>query len=126
MAHDEHHEHLVKEVEELFKPVLEKSPQAMYIYLDDEHKTCNQKFADLLGYSSIQEWVSNEAALSDVLEEDQEKVINAYMKASDNLEASVISVTFAKKDKTKVKVKVILTPVAYKGENFVVHFIEEE
>ena len=53
MAHDAHHQHLVKELAEQLEPVLSNSPQAIYLYLDDEHKTCNQKFADLLGYNSI-------------------------------------------------------------------------
>lgn len=126
MAHDEHHEHLIKEVEDLFKPVLTKSPQAIYIYLDDAHKICNQKFADLVGYSSIQEWVDNEYPLSDVLEEDQEKVIEAYGKASENLEASKLSTTIIKKDKTKIKVDIILAPFSYKNEVFVVHFIDKQ
>ncbi len=65
MTHDQHHEHLIAEVEELYKPILSKSPQAIYIYLDDEHKTCNKKFSSLLGYKSVKEWVDNEYPLAD-------------------------------------------------------------
>jgi hypothetical protein len=32
------------------KQVLDKSGQAIYLYLDDSHKVCNKKFADMLGY----------------------------------------------------------------------------
>src|SRR3989344_6899464 len=98
MVHDEHYEHLVKEIAEQFEPVLSKSPQGIYIYLDDEHKICNKKFADMLGYKSIEEWVSNETPVGDVLEEDQEKVIKAYGEACEHFKASKLSVSiFLKK-----------------------------
>lgn len=121
--HDPHHEHLIKEITEVFKPVLENSPQAVYIYLDDTHKICNKKFADLLGYKSVQEWVDNQYPVDDVLEADQEKVINAYMDASRNLKAGRVSATAVKKDGKKIAVDIIMTPFTYRGEVFVVHFI---
>ena len=126
MVHDEHHEHLVKEIAEQFEPVLSKSPQGIYIYLDDEHKICNKKFADMLGYKSIEEWVSNETPVGDVLEEDQEKVIDAYGEASRNLKASRLSASIVRKDGKKIKADVIMAPITYKGEIFVIHFVSEE
>lgn len=123
---EEHHQHLVKELAEQLEPVLSKSPQAIYIYLDDAHKICNQKFADLLGYSSVQQWVDNEYPIDDLSEEDQEKGINAYMDASKKFKAGSIQGTWVKKDGTKIKTDVILAPLSYKGEVFVIHFISEE
>lgn len=125
MAHDEHHEHLIKEVGQLFEPVLSHSPQAIYIYLDDTHKICNQKFADLLGYSSIEEWVANETPIDDVIEEDRNKGIEAYGKASENLEASSLNGTWKTKDGSEINTEIIMVPFAYKDEVFVVHFISK-
>lgn len=125
MAHDEHHEHLVKEIAEQFEPVLSKSPQGVYIYLDDAHKICNKKFAEMLGYESVAEWVANEFPVGDVSEEDQEKVINAYGEASRSLKASKLSVSIVRKDHKKIKVDIIMAPITYKEEVFVVHFISE-
>ncbi len=125
MAHDEHHKHLIKEIAEQFEPVLSKSPQAIYIYLDDEHKICNQKFADLLGYKSIQEWVDNEYPVEDVDEADQDKGIKAYMDASTKFKAATFSGSFIKKDGKKIKAEVMMVPVTYKNEVFVLHFISE-
>ena len=126
MAHDEHHEHLVKEVENLLDPILENSPQAIYIYLDDQHKICNQKFADLLGYKSIADWVANETPVDDVVESDQNKVIEAYGNASEKLEASTLSVAIKTKDGSEIEVDVIMTPFTYKNEVFVVHYISKK
>src|SRR3989344_5774031 len=123
MAHDQHHEHLVKELAEQLEPVFSNSPQAVYIYLDDEHKICNQKFADMLGYKSVGEWVANEFPVGDVSEKDQEKVIKAYGEASENLKANTVSATVVRKDGKEVRVNVILAPITYKNEVFVIHFV---
>ncbi len=123
MAHDEHHEHLIKEIAEIFEPILSDSPQAIYIYLDDTHKICNQNFADLLGYESIDKWVEVESPIDDVVEGDQNTVIEAYGKASEELTASFLSVNIKTKGGSEVEVELIMTPFNYKGEVFVVHFI---
>lgn len=125
MVHDEHHEHLIKEIADLFEPIFSNSPQAIYIYLDDTHKICNQKFADLLGYKSIAQWVENEYPVNDVAQEDQQKVINAYRDASEKYKASSTLATVVKKDGEKIKTNVIMVPFSYKSEVFVVHFISE-
>jgi len=126
MAHDAHHEHLIKELAAQLEPVFSNSPQAIYLYLDDTHKICNQKFADLLGYNSIDDWVSNEAAVGDVLEGDQPKIIDAYGQASEHYKASVIPATIVRKDGAKIKTKVIMVPITYKGEVFALHFVSKE
>lgn len=126
MAHDEHHEHLVKELTEQLEPLFSDSPQAIYLYLDDEHKSCNKKFADLLGYKSTQEWVENQHPIGDVVEEDQEKGIEAYMNASRKLIASTFTGTWVKKDGKKVKTEVTMVPIPYRDEVFVLHFISEK
>ncbi len=87
MDEQEHHAELIKGIAEQMKPVLEKSAQAIYIYLDDNHKVCNKKFATLLGYKSPDEWADQEAPLADVVQEDQQGVIDAYMDASEKMNA---------------------------------------
>lgn len=126
MAHDEHHEHLMAEVEDMLEPVLSGSPQAVYVYLDDSHKICNQKFADMLGYPSIDEWIANETPVDDVLEADQNEVIEAYAAASDNFEASSLSVTLKTRDEKELKVNLVMVPFTYKDEVFVLHFISRK
>jgi PAS domain S-box-containing protein len=126
VAHDNHHEHLVKELTEQLEPVLSNSPQGIYLYLDDEHKSCNKKFADMLGYKSTQEWAENEFPISDVAEEDQEKGIETYMNASRKLIASTLPATWVRKDGKRIKTTVTMAPITYKGEIFVLHFISEK
>ena len=123
MDEQQHHEELVKGITEQMKPVLEKSEQAIYIYLDDNHKVCNKKFADLLGYKSPKEWADAEAPLSDVVEEDQQSVINAYMNASEKMVASAIEVRVKNVKTGKiVKTRMIIAPVGHAGHVFTAHF----
>lgn len=125
MSHDEHHEHLVKEVEEIFLPILSDSKQAIYIYLDDTHKTCNQNLVDLLGYENIDEWISTESPISDFVESDQENVIEAYGNATEKYEASTVSAAVKTRGGSEIETEIFMMPFSYKGEVFVVHFINE-
>jgi PAS domain-containing protein len=126
MANEHHHEELIQGVAREQKLILDKSGQAIYIYLDDTHKICNKKFADLLGYKSVREWVANETPLDDVIEKDQPAVIDAYMRASEKLEANTLSVTMKNvKTGRRIKTNVLMAPIAYQGHGLVAFFIEK-
>ncbi len=126
MDEHQHHEQLVKGITEQMKPVLEKSGQAIYLYLDDNHKVCNKKFADLMGYKSPKEWADTEAPLADVVEEDQQSVIDAYMNASEKMVASAIEVRMKNIKTGKiVKTRMIIAPVGHAGHVFTAHFFSK-
>jgi len=124
MAEQQHHEELVKGVSEQLKPILDKSPQAIFVYLDDTHKMCNQKMADLVGMSSVKQWVEAEAPLADVVEEDQPAVIQAYENASEKITAGHLPVR-VKNTKTGkvVKTDMVIVPLSYEGHIFALHFL---
>jgi hypothetical protein len=126
MDEQQHHRELIKGITKEQKLILNKSPQAIYIYLDDNHKVCNKKFAELLGYNSPAEWTKMDAPLADVVEKDQQQVIDAYTNASENLIASKLEIRF-KNVKTEkiVKVNLVIVPVMYSGHVFVMHFLEK-
>ena len=96
----------------------------VFAYLDDAHKACNKKFADLLGYKSPQEWADTDAPLADVIEEDQQKMIDAYGNASQKMMATSLNAAFTNVNTGKtVKTSVVMVPMAYDSEIFAVHFI---
>ncbi len=126
MTSEHHHEALIKGITREQKPILDTSGQAVYIYLDDTHKICNKKFAALLGYKSVKEWVDMEAPLADVIEKDQPGVIKAYTRASENLEASSLPVTFKNvKTEKLIKTRVFMAPILFEGHVFVIFFIDK-
>ena len=124
---EHHHEELVKGIAKQLKPILDKSEQAIYVYLDDTHKVCNKKFADLLGYKSAREWANIEAPLADVVEADQDSVISAYEDATEKMVASCLDVR-VKNIKTgkSIKTRMIMVPITYSGDHlFTLHFLSK-
>ena len=119
------HHDLLQEFAAQLAPVLHASNQAMYIYLDDDHKVCNENFARLLGYGSAKEWAKTEGNFPTlfVAEKSQHTLIDAFQGAMQDLAASTIKVTWTKKDGGTVDSTVILVPIAYKDHLFAVHFV---
>jgi hypothetical protein len=121
---DAHHEELVKGLYEQMKTVLEGSEQPIFIYLDDNHKACNNKFAALLGFKSPQEWAAIEGFLEPyVAEKSRDTLMNAYWDAMKKMVASTSQITFVKKGGELVNSTVVLVPWPFQGHLFAVHFV---
>jgi hypothetical protein len=125
MDEHEHHEDLIKAVAEEYSEILKNSEQGMYIYLDDNHKVCNDKFATLLEYGSVEEWVSVRESFPDafVTEESQETLVTAYQKAMEQYAGSEVNVTWKKKPGGTVETTVVLVPISHNGHVFALHFV---
>ena len=94
---DAHHEELVKGLYEQMKTVLEGSEQPIFIYLDDNHKACNNKFATLLGFKSAEKWAAIEGFLEPfVAEKSRDTLMNAYWDAMNKRVASTNQIIFVK------------------------------
>jgi hypothetical protein len=125
MDEQQHHRELIKGVSKEQKLILDKSPQAIYLYLDDNHKICNKNFADLLGYKSPNEWAKVDAPLADVVEKDQQSVIDAYIKASEELKASKLEIKLKNVKTGKIiKSSMVMVPLMFSGHVFVMHFLD--
>jgi PAS domain-containing protein len=117
------HEILLDELRAEYKSILDGSPQAIYVYLDNEHKICNEKFAALIGYQSVREYETSEDPMVDVQEASINTLVSAYQSAMQNKVGSTIQVTWIKRGGGTVKTDVILVPIAFKGELLALHFI---
>ncbi len=119
-----HHEELVKGLYDQMKMILDSSEQPMDIYLDDNHKACNNRFAALLGYKSLQEWADIKGFPDPyVAEKSQATVSSAYWDAMKKMIGSTIQVTWKKKGGGTIDSTVIFVPMAYQGHLFAVHFV---
>jgi PAS domain-containing protein len=126
MEHDHpSHETLIQGITSQTKDILDASDQAIYIYLDDNHWVCNQKFASLLGYRTpeelaqvkeppVQTWVDSKS---------QRTLVNTYREAMQHMTGSTIPITWKKKSGGTVDSTMILVPLAYQGHMFAMHFI---
>jgi hypothetical protein len=119
-----HHEELVKGLYDQMKPVLDKSEQPIFIYLDDNHKACNNRFASLLGYKSPEDWATIGGFLDVfVVEKSRETLSTAYWNAMNKMVASTIQLTLMKKDGATVDTTMVLVPIFFSGHLFSVHFV---
>jgi PAS domain-containing protein len=124
MADSAHHEELVNGLYNQMKSILDKSEQPIFIYLDDNHKLCNQQFAKFLGYQSPQDWAKISGFLEVYLNENsRETLMNAYWDAMNKMVGSTINLTWKKKDGTLVDSTMILVPMMFEGHLLAVHFI---
>ncbi len=122
-----HHEDIISEVFDQMKIIFEKSEQPIYLYLDDAHKVCNQKFATMLGYKSAQEWAeTKDPFMKSVANNTQQSLMSAYNKAMTKLIASTIKVTWNKKSGDTIDTTVALVPIAYKGHILAMHYVSTE
>jgi hypothetical protein len=120
------HAVLLEELRRELKPVLDASPQAMYVYLDNEHKICNQKYAAMLGYGSAAEWESVPDPMVNVDEGSVNTLVATYQDAVERKRASVVAVSWKKNDGKTVASTVILVPFAFRNELMAIHYITEK
>lgn len=127
MDEHEHHSDLIEAVEKQFAIVLEDSKQGVYIYFDDDHKVCNEKFAKMLGYDSIDEWQKIVDPFPEVFvaEESQDTLVTAYQNAMEHCVASENKISWKKKDGSTIGTKVILAPIAFEDHLLAIHFVSE-
>lgn len=124
----QHHEELVSGLREQLEPILDSSEQPIMIYLDDNHKACNKKFASLLGFSSPKNFSETDANFVETFvdEGSQDLVVSNYHAIMvKKLSASVITAKFKKKDGSKFKATMIHVPITFNGHFFALSFISE-
>ena len=119
-----HHEQVVKGLYEQMKPVFDSSEQPIFLYLDDNHKACNSKFAKMLAFKSPQEWAETQGVLDvSVAEKSRETLMTAYWDAMKKKIASTTQITWMKKGGETFDSTVILVPMFFDGHLFSVHFV---
>ena len=125
-SEQKHHEELVNGFYSQLKQIFDSSEQAIYLYLDDNHKICNTRFASLLEYNSPEEFAKVENILeTNVDKKSQQTVVSAYRDAMEKKIGSKIDVQIKKNSGGAVDTSIIMVPVAYQGHLFALHFVSE-
>ena len=125
-SEQKHHEELVSGFYNQLKEIFDSSEQAIYLYLDDNHKVCNKKFAQMQGFSSPEEWAKVDNPLeAGVAKSSQDAIVSAYKNAMEKLIASKVDVKLKKKNGVTFDASVIMVPVAYQGHLFALHYISQ-
>ena len=126
-SEQKHHEELVRGFHSQLKQIFDASEQAIYLYLDDNHKVCNNKFASLLGYPSPEDWAKIKNPLDEnVDKKSQDAVVLAYFNATEKMIGSAMDVKLKTTSGRVFDANVIVVPVAYQKHMFALYFISKK
>lgn len=117
------HKEVLKSLTEHLQPLLDSSIEGVFIYLDGEHKVCNEKLAKMFGYTQLQweEVYPFEKLLS---KESRVEVMATYYEriVADKAPGEVIF-TGVRKDGSTFKAHMLMVPFTYEGLLFALCFV---
>ena len=119
------HQEAIDWVSEEFRPILDGSPQGVYVYMDDTHKVANARFAKMLGYGTAEELSGLDVPWIDafVAEESADSLVTGYARAMEERVGSSFAVTWKRRGGGRVRTNVILVPISYRGQDMALHFV---
>jgi PAS domain S-box-containing protein len=119
------HEVATKELAEHLRPLFDTSPDGVYVWLDEEHWVCNQRFADLLGYDSPDELNDTPHFLQRMVHEDDQQHFS--WNYWNRVPALAFPTTFrfrgTRKDGSTFQAETDMIPFTYGGHTFAYHFV---
>ncbi len=111
-------------VADQLSPIFEGSSQGIYIFLDETHKVCNQRFAEMLGYDSPADWDRPEPFAQQYVDPgSRQTLVSAYQHAMAHQVGAAIDITWIKRDGGTVPTSVIIVPIAHAGELMALHYV---
>lgn len=117
-------EAVIRELAEWFRPVMEASPDGVYLWLDEAHKVCNERLAELFGYT-VEEWHAARPFLDNFVAEEDRKVF--YWNYHNRVAALAFPVTFRfrglRKDGSDLSAETDMVPISHRGHAAAYHFV---
>jgi PAS domain S-box-containing protein len=126
MAAEHEHVKILRELSEQFQPLFNKSPDGIYLYIDEAHKICSERFAKMFGLT-VAEWQAMEGFVNKhVAPESQQLVISTYQKhIHENLTPARFQIKALRKDGASFRAEVDMIPFPWRGEMLALHFARE-
>ena len=126
MAPEHEHVKILKEISEQFQPLFQKSTDGIYIYIDEVHRICSERFARMFGLT-VAEWEAMEGFVNKhTAEQDVEGFINNYQT---HIQQKLTPVTFRfkalRKDGSSFPAEVNMIPFPWRGEMLALHFVRQ-
>ena len=117
-------EDVMRELAEQFRTVMERSPDGVYLWLDETHKTCNERLANLFGFT-VEECSEAQPFLdSFIAEEDRALYSWNYHNRVARL---AFPVTFRfrglRKDGSTFAAETDMIPISHRGYAVAYHFV---
>jgi PAS domain S-box-containing protein len=120
------HKNVIAEIGEHFRPILENSPDGVYLWLDETHKICNDRLAKLFGYT-VEEWCEQEPFLgSFVAEEDRQLYLwNYHHRVADLAFPVTFRFRALRRDGSSFDAETDMIPITYEGHPLAYHFVRQ-
>jgi PAS domain S-box-containing protein len=119
------HEQMMREMAEQFQPILDKSPDGVYLWLDEEHAICNKKMADMFGYT-VDEWRAEPFLETFVARADQSNFARNYQNRVATF-ANPVTFRFQgrRKDGSTFAAETDMIPLSWRGHAVAYHFVRK-
>jgi len=119
-------EDIIRELAEQFRPIMEQSPDGVYLWLDETHKVCNEQLAKLFGFT-VEEWSATQPFLDNFVAEEDRRMFS--WNYHNRVAALVFPVTFRfrgmRKDGSTFAAETDMIPISYRGEAVAYHFVRQ-
>jgi PAS domain S-box-containing protein len=107
----EQHQYVVQQMADFYQPLMDVSSDGVAVYLDDEHKLCNQNLAEMCGYS-VEQWSARFPFLDTfVAPESRDEAAATYEEVNSTGVSKTSEQTWLRKDGTTFRVRMAITPV---------------
>ncbi|MCL6472558.1 MAG: PAS domain-containing protein [Firmicutes bacterium] len=119
-----HHRKAIGELVKQLIPVFENSTEGVFVYLDDDHKACNELLADMFGYTPLQ-WeefspfshLFSKESRDDIMATYYEKIIAERAPAE-------LPITGIRKDGSSFRARLLMVPISFNGVLFALGFVK--
>jgi PAS domain S-box-containing protein len=120
------HINLIEEFATEFRPVLERSPDGVYLWLDETEKVCNQKLANMFGYS-IEEWCATQPFLESFIAEEDREIYSWHYHTTVARLAFPATFRFRalRKDGSSFAAETDMIPISFRGHAVAYHFVRQ-
>jgi PAS domain S-box-containing protein len=119
------HEEAVAALAEHLGPVFEGSPDGVYVWLDEEHWICNERFAEMFGYGSAAELSNTPGLLQRLVHEDDQSLFswNYWNRVQPLAFPSTFRFRAVTKDGSERAAETDMIPLSFGGHTFAYHFV---
>jgi PAS domain S-box-containing protein len=121
------HDVATKELASHLSGIFDASPDGVYVWLDEDHWICNERFAALFGYDSPDELNDTPHLLQRIVHEDDQQLLS--WNYWNRVQALSFPTTFRfrgkRKDGSEVQVETDMIPLTYGGHTFAYHFVRQ-
>jgi PAS domain S-box-containing protein len=111
---------------EQFRPIMEQSPDGVYLWLDEHHKVCNERLAAMFGYT-VEEWAEQAPFLDSFVAEEDRGVYSWHY--HNRVAALAFPATFRfralRKDGSTFAAETDMIPVTFNGHAVAYHFVRK-